>query len=302
MERVNIWIENKFYTIEEPYWGGIVKLVLSLEKGLARKKCPEGYIPLEASGDAEILKPYIQLRVEGLKLVKEVLEYSLEEVEEAARDVISKEWGLEVPNFEEGEGYQKYIEIKERNKETAEFNKKVTYPLTKKLKELNLYSFDQLDWLDYFHIIARNHTLDMLSDSLIARLGLTRRSKKYPNLKDEYILPELLDWEFYLTIRGKIPKGLHYWHNDTEGGEIQFSRLLEVLYNWEKQKFTSRTAKEWLLAHPDAIEQLVIDRKIPQDAPIALVTIDKLVRVAEEIFEKDQLRKIIAEQATKESN
>lgn len=274
---VSLFIGNQFYTIEEPYWGAVVPLILALEKPLKKKTSPEGYIPLESNRDAEILKPYVQLRVLGLKLI-DFEEHPKEEIDFAAYDILEKPWGPQ-PNFTSFKDAEKgYAQKLEYDLTKKKFDKEETFPLVRKLRELNLFTLEELDWMNYFHYTALENSVTMLSETLQRKLGLqpklldvvSYKDYYHPEAKNYHLFPELLDWDIYLSIRGLIP---------TEFKEVKYSRILDVLFQWEKKSYIEKTARTYLRENPEAVA-LLQNWKLPKNAPLTEVPPSTLIRIA----------------------
>ncbi len=299
---VAIYVGGTFYSLPKDYWGSIVGLILKLEKPLAKIERDEGYIPRELHPDAEMLKVYIQLRHEGLNILgRGPTEHTTKEIDWAYHDIVVKiaSWGpvLESKEYRQSEAFQAYEDMLLFNAEKSKFTKDITYPLVRQLQEKDIYTLHQLDWLNYFQESVVINSFDTLSQNSQKRYNQLKSSipdlkpkqleqlktelpilRQVSTLKKYYIIPELLDWNFYLDIRGPIPEGFKYH----EEGEIPYGRLLDILFQWKKKIRKEEIGKDYLKEHPEAIPVLLEDR-IPPDAPIMSVSPSTLQLLARKI-------------------
>lgn len=112
-----------------------------------------------------------------------------------------------------------------------------------------------LDYLSTFHYLLDGIefvTEDLLEAFPILKrpfaLGYRKLKEKYGDpVQDYHIVPEVIDWNFYLTIRGKEPKEL----------VSPYDKVLERVFILAQLREAEEKAKKYLDENPNAVEEIM---------------------------------------------
>ena len=123
-----------------------------------------------------------------------------------------------------------------------------------------------LEYLSNFHYLLDG--IDFVREDLLRKFpGLEKEfALREIELKEKYgevvrgyhIIPETIDWNFYLTIRGKEPEDLY----------SPYDRVLTKIYLFAQLEDATKKAKEYLDKNPDKLEDIAKGRPPVEDASL----------------------------------
>lgn len=245
---MKVAIDGGVEVIPKEYGGLVLPLVVQLEKKLKKIRTPDGLVNLSYNPDAEMLKEFLLLRVEGLKLVKPEY-YDWDTIASTAYRVEELEWGPTYENDPEWEDSVRIVKVKERSAAGKEFMREVVKPLVNSLHPILIkeLGWEKLDWLYYFITVAEKTDIQLFSSGTYRTFSALKRAveKKVGRTPWYLILPEEVDWNFYLSIRGPIPKGFN---------TTKYSDLIKLVYKKELTRRELEQAREYLTSHPERIK------------------------------------------------
>lgn len=242
---------SKNYNLPDELGG----LILPVVEGLIRLGGERKELPREKISIAKRLSDFLDLREMALS-IKPYKEFpfgkiaivSCELIEEPLFDEKSPYEGL---SLEEKAGLilQKETERYQAGKKVEQEAKRISQ------KAVDTITIRGLEYLNSFHYLLDG--IEFIKEDLLEAFPSLKRgfSLEYHKLKEKYgdivqdyhILPEIIDWNFYLTIRGEEPEDL----------ESPYDKVLERVYLLAQIKEAEEKAKKYLDENPNVVEEII---------------------------------------------
>lgn len=301
---MDISIDGTIYNLPERYGGTFLPIVSHLDKPLKKVATLQGPVTVGTDERSEYLKDFLLFRVQALSF-STYKEHSWEDIRRVSEEVMGPD---DFPSFnytpdpslstmEKWNGIEDAQ--KASRKERALFRKKI-------LKEAELFlptalktiTFQGLDWLNYFHEVTSQLDIDIFETielKPILRKILIDLRKRYPvsELKYYHLIPEIIDWNFYLSIRGSVPRDFRW---------TKYSLTLDFCYKLEKTRRDREKIYSFFKDNPEELNK-VLDYGY-SDHPKAPrprdVEPQRLYRFAKEYYHDMQPKKVLLSAETRQ--
>jgi len=256
---MKVSIDGTLYDLPEQYGGDFLPIVSQLDRPLEKIMTPKGPITVGTNEISEFLKDYLLFRVQALTFTT-YKEYSWEDIRKVSYEVMELD---EYPHFDYTPDPRLSKEERWMGVEVAKKASKAERVLYRKGKleeakaflptALQTITFEGLDWLNYFHEVTSKLDEDFLKSMNlfpILKEKLINLRTQYPKEEVQvyHLVPELIDWNFYLSVRGPAPKNYAY---------TKYSLILDYCYTLEKDRQEKEMMFSFLKANPEELPKIL---------------------------------------------